>query len=376
MASLPGFRFDITGTSGTQGLLTPKASWRAYVLPRGGYASADSTGTTVSFDSTDVVARFATNDWVQVGLNVDNIRQVSATGGVSIQFATAVTASENDRVFLIGTTQPTVTGGSATYTTPATTVRERDDDTADIITNSQITSDSNGLIQGFAETNFYDVIIQDGNQANQGSIINMSVGIVEGVSVSSGNAALFGDTVTVNGQFGVTSVSTFGSTVTINAALGGTGHAVFGVTATVHGALGVTGHAVIGATCTIGTMVDAQRFRPGQGTALVDGDFSLSAGWGIGASIAVGLNSHDAGGFGQVTAAGTPAPNPTITLTHTDGAWPAGPDGVVVSRAGGIVAPTDAYFFVTSSNTTTLVIGFQGTPIASSIYTFRWVCIG
>lgn len=210
MASLPGFRFDITGASGSQGLLGPKSSWRAYILPRGGYASQDSTGTVITFDTASVASRFTANDWIQAGLSTANIRQVSAVGGNSISVSGSnVTVTENDRIFLIGTTQPTVSGGSATYTTPNTLIYQRDDDSADLYSNSMITSSSTGLIQGFAGVNFYDVIIQDSNQANQGSVIDLGVGAVEGVSTST--ASTFGVTVTVNANMGVTGTLTVDS---------------------------------------------------------------------------------------------------------------------------------------------------------------------
>lgn len=214
MASIPGFRFDITGASGSQGLLGPKDSWRAYILPRGGYAKQDSSGTLITFDSASVASRFAANDWIQAGLSIDNIRKVSAVGGNSLSVAgSALTVSENDRIFLIGSTQPTTIGSSATYRTPASVIRERDDDGADRYTNSMITSDSNGLIQGFAEANLYDVIIQDGNQTNQGSIVNLAVGVAEGVSAT--QTAVFGATVTMHGALGVT--GTVGISTTLNA---------------------------------------------------------------------------------------------------------------------------------------------------------------
>ncbi len=229
MASIPGVRFDITGASGSQGLLSPKSSWRAYILPRGGYASQDSTGTLLTFDSASVASRFAVNDWIQASLLVANIRQVSAVGGNSFSVSgAALTVSENDRIFLIGQTQPTVTGGSATYTIPDSIVRQRDDDGATLFTNSMITSDTNGLIQFFSETTIYDCIIQDGDQSNQGSVVDIPVGAVHGVSTDLGGI--------------------FGTTVTLHAALGVTGWATFGSSVTIHGALGVTGTIVSGAT--------------------------------------------------------------------------------------------------------------------------------
>src|SRR3990167_8512584 len=160
MASIPGFQFPIIGASGSQNLLSPKSGWRCFVLPRGGYASQDSTGTLITFDSASVASRFAVNDWIQSGLLTANIRQVGSVGGTAINVSgAALTVAENARIFLIGSTEPTVSGGSATYTTPNTIVRQRDDDTADLYTNSMITSNSDGLIQGFAVTNLYDVIM-------------------------------------------------------------------------------------------------------------------------------------------------------------------------------------------------------------------------
>ncbi|HAM41107.1 MAG TPA: hypothetical protein DCP69_07150, partial [Candidatus Omnitrophica bacterium] len=107
MASIPGFRFDITGASGSQNLLSPKAGWRCFILPRGGYASADSTGTLVTFDTASVASRFAVNNWIQAGLLTSNIRQVGSVGGNSINVSgAALTISENQRIFLIGSTEP------------------------------------------------------------------------------------------------------------------------------------------------------------------------------------------------------------------------------------------------------------------------------
>ena len=152
MAPIPGVRFDITGASGSQGLLSPKNSWRCYVFPQGGHASQDSTGTTITFDSSDIADRFAENNWIQVGLSTANIIQVSAVGGNSITVGSAVTVSTNDRIFLIGSTQPTITGGSATYLVPNTLIRQRDDSGATLFTNSMVTTNSNGLVQFWAET--------------------------------------------------------------------------------------------------------------------------------------------------------------------------------------------------------------------------------
>jgi hypothetical protein len=181
-----------------------------------------------------VASRFAANNWLQRGLATADIRQVSAVGGNSISISgAALTVTANDRIFLIGNTEPTVTGGSATYTTPNTLVRQRDDDAADLYTNSMITTNSDGLVQGFCQPGLYDVIVQDGNQANQGYISELTVGI------STDYAATFGVTVTIHGALGVTGWATFGSTVTMNAALGVTGTATFGSTVTASATTGI-----------------------------------------------------------------------------------------------------------------------------------------
>lgn len=210
MASIPGFRFDITGQSGSAAFLSPKDSWRVYVFPRGGYAAQDSTGTVITFDSASVASRFAVNNWIQAGLLTANIRQVGAVGGNSISISgAALTVSENMRIFLIGNTEPTVTGGSATYVTPNTVVRQRDDDAADLYTNSMITTNADGLAQGFCDPGLYDVLIQDGNRANQGSVVELVVGI------STDYAATFGATASFIAGASFGSTTTFGYSVTM-----------------------------------------------------------------------------------------------------------------------------------------------------------------
>ena len=102
MASLSGFRFDITGASGTQGLLSPQSSWRAFILPRGGNASQSSTGSLITFDSEDVAARFAKDNWIQAGLSAENIRKVFAVSSNSFSIVgAAVVVAKNDRTVLI-----------------------------------------------------------------------------------------------------------------------------------------------------------------------------------------------------------------------------------------------------------------------------------
>jgi hypothetical protein len=224
MTAIPGARLDITGASGSQGLLAPRESWKTYVFPRGGYASQDSSGQTITFDSAGVASRFAANNWLQVGLDTSKIRQVDAVGGNSLTVKTsAVAVSKNDRIFLIGNTQPTVVGGSASYITPQTLIYQRDDDGSDLYSNSMVTTDANGVVQFYAPPTIYDCLIQDGDQSAQGFVANLPVGVAEGVSTA--NAAVFGATATFNGQVIFNDV--IGSTLTVNGPLGVTGTAVF-----------------------------------------------------------------------------------------------------------------------------------------------------
>ena len=275
MASIPGAQLSLTGASGTQAALTPKSGWFAYVFPRGAWASQDSTGTQITFDSSDIASRFAANNWIQVGISTANIRKVSAVGGNSISVSgSAVTVSEDDRIFIIGNTQPSVTGGSATYIVPSTVVRHRDDDASDRFTNSLVTSDSNGLIQFYATHGHYDVLLQDGNQAGQGYIADLTVGIAEGISTSL--ASVFGATVTINAALGVTGTAVFGSTVTMNAQV------IVGATMTAYSDvlignnLYVTGLASItGAITTGGTATFNADLAVGK-TAAVFGNFGVT----------------------------------------------------------------------------------------------------
>lgn len=182
MASINGYKSYIAGATGSQGVLGPEASWKIYVLPRGAHASQASTGAIITFDSADAAARFPANYWVQIGTNTANIRQVSAVAGNSINVGTAVTVAQNDRVFLIGSTQPTVTGGSASYQ-PHTTIWARDDDQGSPISNSMLTSDNNGGFEFFARNNFYDALIQDSNRSAQMSLVDIVVGVTATVQL-------------------------------------------------------------------------------------------------------------------------------------------------------------------------------------------------
>lgn len=398
MASIPGTQFNLLGASGTQAALVAKSGWFVYVLPRGAWAAQDSSGTKITFDASASASRFAVNDWIQAGTAVANIRKVSGVGGNSITVSgAAVTVTENDRVFLVGQTQPSTSGGSTTYTIPSSVIRTRDDDTADIVTNSMVTSNTDGLIRIYGQAGLYDCLIQDGNRSPQGYMADLPIGIAEGVSTSlwavfgataTFNAAVgvtgtfVGNTVTVNRALGVTGWATFGSTVTMNAALGVSGWAVFGTSATIAGALGVTGTATFGATATVsGTLIGtsttvSRRFiTAGQATAHTGAEWALSAGWGQTASI-TSILGNDLRGYIKITAGSTSfSANPIATLTFKDGTYASiAPKYVVCRGSAGNQLTVPA--LSAAPNLTAWNFLFAGTPVSGEFYEFLWVALG
>ena len=416
MASIPGVQFSITGATGSQAALSAKSGYFCYVFPRGAWASQDSTGTLITFDSADIASRFAADDWIQVGLATGNLRKVNAVGGnsLSVQGA-AVTVTEDNRVFLIGSTQPSTSGGSATYTIPATIIRHRDDDTSDRYTNSMLTSDSDGLIRFYATQGIYDTLIQDGNQGNQGYIADLPVGTVEGVSTVlwavfgatvTINAALgvtgtiTANTVTVNRALGVTGWATFGQTVTMNAALGVTGWATFGASVTLSGPLGVTGTATFGATITghgafgitgvatfgstasfsgVATGVSdfiARRFRVERSTEMTSARWGLRPGWGSTAAVTVSNGSTDQAGQVSIVSNGaTFSQDPAVGVTFIDGGWVGGRHGVATLTR---VAPDLANIPIRmSGQNATQITWIAGvTPSANQQYNLQYIFFG
>ena len=180
MGSINGFASSITGTTGSTNALEPKVGWRIYITPRGIHASANGSASPIVADSTAAAARIAVNDWFQVGTDVAKIRQCSAVAGTSFAYSgTAISVTAGDRIVVIGTTQPSVTGSSATYT-PNTLVYSRDDDASTAVTNSMVTSDANGGYQFWASDNQYDLIVQDNTQACRDIVEDVIIGRAAG----------------------------------------------------------------------------------------------------------------------------------------------------------------------------------------------------
>ena len=100
-------------------------------------------------------------------------------------------------------------------------------------------------------------------------------------------------------------------------------------------------------------------------------DFSApaSSGWGAGSSVST-VDGGDMCFTFEITAAGTPSANPTITITFTT-SLPYRPLPVT-TRAGG--SQLGVGFSAVSSSTTTVVLQFNGTPVAAQTFSVNVFC--
>lgn len=129
---------------------------------------------------------------------------------------------------------------------------------------------------------------------------------------------------------------------------------------------------------TLGGTTPFNRLRANQGTALIAGDFALSAGWGTTASVGSVLGTDSAFSF-VVTSSGTgQGVGPTVTVTFHDGTWTNSPLCVANMGPGnsGLTA-----WIISSVSATQLVL--QGTlvsgnftPIAANTYGGTVICVG
>jgi len=118
------------------------------------------------------------------------------------------------------------------------------------------------------------------------------------------------------------------------------------------------------------------RFWADLATALVNGNITLSAGFGAGATAVVDATSRDMRGEVIITVGAAPSADPTVTLTFTNGAWNAAPFCIPQLVGGtGFIAGTVTRVTQTRS-TTTIVWAFIGTPIAAETYVLAWQLLG
>ena len=126
---------------------------------------------------------------------------------------------------------------------------------------------------------------------------------------------------------------------------------------------------------TAGNLI-AGRAQFTRGTALTTSDFTISAGWGAGATKAINGAAYDTCGEFQVTAAGTPAADPTLTLTFKDGTFPGAiAPNVIICRSDN-AAPTTGFWIVGTRTVTSFTAKFVGTPVAASVYGMQYMVVG
>ena len=121
-----------------------------------------------------------------------------------------------------------------------------------------------------------------------------------------------------------------------------------------------------------------KRIKASQGTTQTNGNIVLSAGFGNTATavFSPGIVSKDQAFLLSITANGTGiAANPTITITYADGSWGANAPIPIVLR-NDTATPFNTPPHTVSTTPTTLVINFNGTPVAGQTYGYAVFVIG
>lgn len=114
------------------------------------------------------------------------------------------------------------------------------------------------------------------------------------------------------------------------------------------------------------------RLKANQGSALVAGDFSISAAWGSTASIA-SVSGTDAAGSITILTGGTGiAANPSVTLTFHDGTWTNAP--ICMATRGDV--QTAGHVAVATITATSLLFIVNTTPNSGQNYPLYFVCFG
>jgi hypothetical protein len=117
---------------------------------------------------------------------------------------------------------------------------------------------------------------------------------------------------------------------------------------------------------------DVKRLKANQGTALVAGDFALSAGWGSTGAVSAVTGTDQAWNI-TITSGGTGiATAPTVTLTFHDGTWTNSPLCLAKMMAG-----TGAISDITGlPSATAWVMTYQSLPVSGQTYIITGICIG
>lgn len=121
---------------------------------------------------------------------------------------------------------------------------------------------------------------------------------------------------------------------------------------------------------TLSGTTNYNRVHSGGGSAVVAGDFSLSAGWGSTAT-KPSVVGTDAAGALNITANGAGiGANPNVTFTFHDGSW--GTTVFCTFTRGDGNAPVAV--FTSATGTTSVGTFFAGTPVSGTTYTMFWTC--
>lgn len=237
-----------------------------------------------------------------------------------------------------------------------------------------------------------------GNEAKSNPLTTDSAGrawayLVGGaydVLTSGGGAdtRLFQDQIAVGGHSIISNIFTTGSAIgykfnTLRTLVGNdklvtfqhAGSEVFNLKpagATVTGTLTATGALTVGS---FASPMTVGRIYGRNGTVVDSGDFTVSAGWGATASIAVSALSTDTRGFATVTCSGAGiAANPFITFTYADGTFGQAP--IFTTTRHDLAAPLAASWNVDSTSDTSTRFYFTGTPVNGSNYSLAWTTLG
>lgn len=281
-----------------------------------------------------------------------------------------------------------------------------------------LTTDSNGYATGWVEIAAYDVVSTGGSSPLGTATTKVWFDVYPSGAEKSRSNAFFGGS-TITRIFDTTRVMTAGDKffsykslgtekwyIDLNAALAPRvpAHNVAGLltidsgglvitagTMTVPaGGLTVSGGAITTAaaltiagalagvtTLSISSDLTCRRLIATAGTTLVAGDFALSAGWGTGATITLpgGFTPTDTHAYVNVNSGSAAfAALPTVTLTFKNGAF-----GIVPFPLTNVAPATNDQITVqwqASASTTQASFIWQGTPIASKIYSFAFHIIG
>ena len=300
-------------------------------------------------------------------------------------------------------------GRRMTVTSPLPTVYNAEDGT-ESVTQPGISTDADGFATVYAENGFYDVHSSGGGATTELRQNVMCVGgtttIIYIVGTGStehwiwdtGRALASGDDHTVwkvlgsklmalddSGKLtlvGVGGLTTDGAIVNTAGGLTIVGNSEITGTLdfTSTTSLVVASGGVVVNAGDISTVDDAimDRLHVNQGTSLVNGDVTLSAGWGDAATFLINGVVFDSHGEILITPGGSGiAANPFITINYTDGAWP----GTAVNAPTVVASRTDAQspaagYWLVSSTLTAMTLIFVGTPSTGLQYGVSYIAVG